>query len=283
MGFDSAIWLLSDGRSGSTWLAQLLDFEGRLHTEHEPIHRSFTAALAHEPLLPMPGGRAVAATYAPLFEAIRAGSFRGGRFGPPRPGARGLLIRDIHGLLIAPDMLRACPWLRPLVIVRHPADVAMSKLALAHWEWFDDLRLMLRQPELADELGPLCRHLETADDPFERYVLVWAVSHRWFFSRVPAPSLPVIRYPSTRAELGATAQALLGPLTSAEAVASASFYRAWAQRSLTDRPQLGGNPFRRLLSTPRLSRARRLYAERVVDAFDLRWLIADEASAVAAE
>lgn len=283
MSFDSAIWMLSDGRSGSTWFAQLLDFQGQLQLEHEPIHRTFTPQLASEPLLPMPGSPAVQQTYVPLFEAIRAGRFRGDRFGPTRRAARGLLIRDIHGLLIGPEMLRACPWLRPVMIVRHPADVALSKLALAHWEWFDDLPLLLRQPRIADQLGPLRRHLETTSDPFERHVLVWAVSHHWFFSQVDADSLPVIRYPSNRAELGAVALAMLGPLATPQDVASEAFYRAWAQRSLTDRPQLGGNPFRRLLTTPRLSRTRRLYAERMIDAFGLRWLVEAEPLALAAE
>ena len=273
--------MLSDGRSGSTWLAQVLNFHGRLHVEHEPIHADFNPLLAGQPLLPPPDAGAVAQLYAPLFEQVRSGAYRSQRFAPATEAPEGLLIRDIHGLLIAAQLLDLCPWLDPVVIVRHPADVAQSKLALAHWQWFSDLPAMLAAPALADHLGPLTRHLERAGSLFERYVLVWAVSHRWFFAHRAPSSLPIVRYPSTLGELAGLSAELYSKLAGPSPAQSPAFQAAWARRSLTDRPPLSGNPLRRLFATPHLSRSQRLYAERMIDTFDLRWLV-DPAPAFAA-
>jgi hypothetical protein len=115
-----AIWLLSDGRSGSTWFAQLLNFHDDFHVEHEPIHRLFTPQLAGMPLMPLPSERTIDSTYLPLMQAIRDGSYRTNRFGPTPPGADGLIIRDIFALMIAPHILAKCDWLHPVLIVRHP-------------------------------------------------------------------------------------------------------------------------------------------------------------------
>lgn len=268
-----AVWILSDGRSGSTWFAQVLNFHGRAHVEHEPIHHAFNPLLAGQPLLPPPDAGETARIYAPLFEQIRAGSYRSHRFPPQTEAADGLFIRDIHGLLIAPDLLELCPWLRPAVIVRHPADVAQSKLALAHWQWFSDLPALLASAELADHLGPLIRHVERAASLFERYVLVWAISHRWFFARCAPDRVPIVRYPSSVGELAALCEQLLPHLAGPNTVQARAFQAAWSRRSMTDRPPLAGNPLRRLFAAPRLSRAQRLYAERMIDTFDLRWLV----------
>ena len=265
--------MLSDGRSGSTWFAQVLNFHGHLHVEHEPIHADFNPLLAGQPLLPPPDAGAVAQLYAPLFEQVRSGAYRSQRFAPATEAPEGLLIRDIHGLLIAAQLLDLCPWLDPVVIVRHPADVAQSKLALAHWQWFSDLPAMLDAPRLADHLGPLTRHLERADSLFARYVLVWAVSHRWFFAHRAPSSLPIVRYPSTLGELAGLSAELYSKLAGPSPAQSPAFQAAWARRSLTDRPPLSGNPLRRLFATPHLSRSQRLYAERMIDTFDLRWLV----------
>lgn len=268
-----AVWMLSDGRSGSTWLAQVLDFHSRLHVEHEPIHAAFNPSLAGQPLLPAPDGAALDTIYAPLFEQIRAGTYRSQRIETAREQAEGLLIRDIHGLLIAPQLMARCRWLRPVVIARHPAEVAQSKLALSHWQWFTDLPALLASDELADHLGPLVRHVERADSLYERHVLVWAISHRWFFAHVDQASLPIVRYPSTMSELAQLAESLFPDLAWPCAAQSPAFQAAWARRSRTDRPPLAGNPIRRLFATPRLSRSQRLYAERMIDTFDLRWLV----------
>ena len=132
---DQAIWLLSDGRSGSTWFAQLLNFNHRFHVEHEPIHHLFNPRLLDQPLMPFPSDAAVETHYLPLFEDMLAGRHVTHRFGEKADGRSGgqggLLIRDIHGLLIAPRVLAAFPQLRPAIMVRHPAEVAISKVALS--------------------------------------------------------------------------------------------------------------------------------------------------------
>ena len=203
-GHDQAVWLLSDGRSGSTWFAQLLNFNRRFHVEHEPIHHLFNPRLLDQPLMPFPDDASVETHYLPLFEDMLAGRHVTHRFGEQEntrgQAGGGLLIRDINGLLIAPRLLAAFPQLRPAIMVRHPAEVAISKVALSGWEWFDDTDRFLEDRTVRRELTGLTHLIAGADTPYRRYVISWAASHRFFFSHVGPHSLPVIRYPADRAE-----------------------------------------------------------------------------------
>ena len=125
MEYRSAIWLLSDGRSGSTWFSQVLNFHGAFHVEHEPVHCKFNPRLGGEPLLPLPSDRGIETLYARLFDDILGGQYVTNRFGDAVEAGEGIVIRDIFALLIAPRLLAIYPQIRPVVIVRHPAQMAL--------------------------------------------------------------------------------------------------------------------------------------------------------------
>jgi hypothetical protein len=270
------IWLLSDGRSGSTWHAQLLDYRGNMRIEHEPVHRSFNPRLGAEPLLPLPGSAPIDEVYVPLFADIIAGQRVAPRFDRPEApsdGEAAVVIRDIHAMLIAPRLLRALPELRPVVIVRHPAEVAISKLSLPRWEWFSETERFLADAELADCLAGLEAYLLSADTLFRRFIVTWAVIHRYFFAQLPERPI-VVPYPAARETVVADIDAILAaaalPVPTAGDVA---FERAYNARSASDRTNARHSLRDRLRRRPRPTVEDFAFAEEVIDAFDLRWLV----------
>lgn len=265
---DPAIWLLSDGRSGSTWFARLLASVGGTHVEHEPIHPYYTPALDGQALLPLPSDSA-GGLLQPLFEAIRSGAYRTARFGEQdRHEGGSLVIRDVFALFAAPRLLAACPWLRPVLLVRHPAEVAASKCALADWDWFEAVESFAQDEALIAAFPDLMRHIARADTPFRRHVLTWCLGHAWLLRHVP--DLPVVAYPLGR-EAGLEAVTrIMG-----RAPSPAAYAAAFQARSPTDRPPDGRNALLKLIK-PRHgpTRAERAWGDRMMAAFGLDSLLA---------
>jgi len=271
-----AIWLLSDGRSGSTWFAQLLNHARTLHVEHEPVHALFNPRLAGEPLVPMPAGADLEYRYRPLLADVLAGRHRTQRFGretAPGQEPQGLVIRDIHAMGIAPLLLPAFPELRPVVLVRHPLDVAQSKLALGDWQWFSAIEDFVLDPAMSAHLGRLRRWVDAADSLFKRYVVHWAVTYHWFFGQMGRTLPVIVPYPLTMTVAASTVADLLGE-DATQLLASDSFMAAFQRRSATDNPVSGRRLLDRVLnkrSGP--TAAEREFTERVINAFGLRWLL----------
>ncbi len=270
------LWLLSDGRSGSTWVAQMLAHRGDLRIEHEPVHRDFTAALAAEPILPLPCGVKSETLYRPLLERIMAGQrIARPSFDPGGNGTAGCIIRDINALFIAPRLLAAIPALEPVLLVRHPAQVALSKLALPHWHWFGDVDALRDNPDLARSVSGRSTWLDAATTPFRRHVIGWAVSHHYFFTHLTRAHLPIIRYGTPSAEMTSVIGKILGGIDQAR------FDHAHTARSSSDhRPPI--SLLRRLIGRPGPTRADYAFAEDVIDGFGLRWLVPTRMVGIAA-
>ena len=275
MRYRQAIWLLSDGRSGSNWFAQMLNHACRHRIEHEPVHRTFNPRLAGEPLVPMPGTADMLGRYVPLFDDILAGRYRTERLattqGPQEPA--GLVIRDINALLIAPQMLRAVPQLYPVIMVRHPVEVAASKWALPRWEWFTDVAQMADDPVLRPHLEELVDALSGRASEFRRHVLFWAVCHRYLFRSLDPRTVTLVRYPGPASDMQAAVASILRATGSGDCIDEDLLAQAWARRSVTDRPTGARLGIRRMLGLPAVSRSDIAFADRVIDIFNLRWLV----------
>ena len=270
---DRAIWLLSDGRSGSTWFAQLLNCHHRFHVEHEPIHCDFNPRLLDQPLMPFPADPSVESHYLPLFEDMLAKRYVTHRFGQQREGDRGLIIRDINALLIAPRVLDALPQLKPAIIARHPAEVATSKVSLSHWNWFSDIEHYLEDPLVRREMTGLGKLFVAATTPYRQHVIHWAASHRFFFSAISPRSLPIIRYPGRREDMSADVERVLAQVGQRESTHDEMFDIAWRTRSATGLAHHDKGLFRGMFHRPRPSRRDLAFTEKVIDAFCLRWLV----------
>lgn len=181
--YQEVIWLLGVGRSGTTWTASLLNYHGRYRQMFEPFHLRRVSAARHWPphhYLP-PGSREDALTR--VFGRIFRGffwhprvDFQNGVF-PLRH--RGLVVKDIFANLVCHGVCRRFPRVRPVLLLRNPFAVALSKAKRRDWYWFDDpLALLDRDALVSDHLGPFTTAIErvgSEGDFLERQVLLWAI------------------------------------------------------------------------------------------------------------
>jgi len=108
--------------------------------------------------------------------------------------SRRRLVKAIRANLFLGWLADRYPQVKIILLIRHPAAVAQSRLALpAGWEWRPTLTELLEQPKLQQKLSPAQLQLvASAGNPFEEYLLTWSLSHWIPLTELPAGSvLPV--------------------------------------------------------------------------------------------
>ena len=194
------IWIAGDGRSGTTWLANLINYQGRLRFLFEPFHPQNEPRMA--PFGAFPYLRPGAA--APQFEAYTRSVFSR-EFQSPW-SARfaegsvfdGVLVKCIFSNLFLGWADRILPDVRKILLLRHPCAVAASKVSLSSqgWGWetqgarFPD-RAGLREDYLLPHES-LIRQVQ--EDPFQHYVLCWAILNKVPLQQLRKDRLHVVFY-----------------------------------------------------------------------------------------
>ena len=194
-------WLVGSGRSGTTWLASLLNADATMREMFEPVHR------LHVPL--MKGGAdhpyfrpgELPAEWRTWQSEVFSGRHITKRtdrdnVGRNPAGAHKLLVKDVFatGLLSSP----ASQGVSKVLVMRHPVAVALSKQAHRHWHWVWSTEEFLNHPTWRDGmLSPWVDTLSKVNQEgseMERLVAVWAVIQRISLMSLPADELPVIHY-----------------------------------------------------------------------------------------
>lgn len=269
------------GRSGTTWLADLINFDGRYRDLFEPFHPWMVPAA--EPLKGRWYQRAGDAPPAAFVEYV--GRVLRGRVCQPwidrfnqRLVSRRRVVKAIRANLFLGWLANRYPQVKIILLMRHPAAVARSRLALpAGWEWRPTLAELLEQRTLQDRLSPAQRRLAaSARDPFDEYLLTWSISHQIPLAELQPGSVLPVFYERLRSE----------PETQMRRV-FAFIGRPWAPACL----QAHGAPSkttRRMNKDARnagmpeapwvawLSAPRRQHTREILDAFELSWLYWDD-------
>ncbi len=181
--YEETVWLIGDGRSGTTWVSDLINHGRRYREMFEPFHPMAIDAMRflrpHQYMRPDERHE--------QFEKVAADVFSG-RFMHPRVDAasraffcRKLLIKDIFANLFAYWASRRFPELKIVLLIRNPFAVALSKSRKKDWLWVDDPMILLQQQALfEDYLQPFEDLIaETAGngDYILRQILIWSILH----------------------------------------------------------------------------------------------------------
>lgn len=176
---DDTTLVVSTGRSGSTWVAEVINHRNEYRLVFEPFRndrvRKARPFRLGQYIDPADQSHPLART----IDALLAGRVRS--FWVDRPNRRRLVSRRIVKEIRITNLL---PWIRarhpalPVVyVVRDPVAVARSWLQLG---WSDELDELLAQPQLlarfaglGDEITAIARD----DDPFGRHVLRWCLEN----------------------------------------------------------------------------------------------------------
>jgi hypothetical protein len=179
--YRKVIWLIGDGRSGTTWVSSLLNYNKTYREMFEPFHPYLVTGMdcivPHQYMRPDDEHHC-------LLEA--AESVFSGRLLHHRVDRNnralcytGLLIKDIFANLFACWAAQHFPTVKIVLLVRNPFAVALSKFVKKDWSWLADPEKLLNQQALyQDYLQPfedLVRITGRSGDFIQQQILSWAI------------------------------------------------------------------------------------------------------------
>ncbi len=194
--------VVATGRSGSTWVAELVDHAGDHRVVFEPFRadrvRLARGLVRGHYLDPADQDDPLAAS----IDAILAGRVRGwwtDRHNRRRI-ARRRIVKAVRATNLIPWIRARHPDLRIVYVVRDPVAVARSWLELG---WGDDLDALLSQPALLARLDDAAATIEAVaaeGSPLERHVLRWCLENAIPLREHAGLDLHLVVYERLRAE-----------------------------------------------------------------------------------
>lgn len=191
------IWVVGDGRSGTTWVSNLINSRKQYRYLFEPFHPTLVPwmnkYMQFQYLRPDTTSR---------YFLDRGRVVFGGQLRHPRIDSHnqtrnhgGLLIKDIHANLFIKWVDVQFPHVKKVMILRHPCAVALSKMKMKKWIWPQEPDIFFAQPELCqDHLSGFEHVTERAESLFERYILTWAILHYVPFQQLTNRQIHLVFY-----------------------------------------------------------------------------------------
>jgi hypothetical protein len=175
--YRKTVFLAGAGRSGTTWVSNIMNYDNRYRDMFEPFHSHYVYESRRfvYPLYIRPDDKS--GNYVRPVRRILTGQIR-------HPWIDRLNRRLVVNRRLVKE-IRANLWLKwlktnfpdlPIVLLfRHPCAVAESRLVL---EWPTRLAQYLAQDELMrDHLEPFRDLMVSAQTPFERHIIVWCLQY----------------------------------------------------------------------------------------------------------
>jgi hypothetical protein len=175
--YANSIFLAGSGRSGTTWVSDIINYRNEYRYIFEPFHPGKVAVCEHfRPRQYLRPGDAREEFLGPA-QTILSGGLRSrwaDRF-HTRFFSRRRLIKDIRANLLLGWIRANFPKIPIVLLLRHPCAVASSELKL---RWAPGLDVFLSQRELmADFLEPFREEIEGVRTDFERHVIAWCIEN----------------------------------------------------------------------------------------------------------
>ncbi len=171
------IFLAGSGRSGTTWLSEVINYRNEYRYVFEPFYPdkvSICKDFRRKQYLRLEDRRE---EYLRPARTILSGGLRNGwadRFNRKHV-ARRRLIKDIRANLLLGWMRANFPGMPQILLLRHPCAVTDSRLKLGWRDILDDT--MEQQDLVEDFLQPLEEEIRNANTPFERSVFLWCIEN----------------------------------------------------------------------------------------------------------
>jgi len=190
------VWIVGDGRSGSTWLQEMINYDNRYKCMFEPFHPTQVEEMKDLEFYKYirPGQKDES------FYKLAAKVFSGKIYHPrvirgDRRFNRKLLIKDIFANLFIKWASVNFPEVKKILIMRHPFATALSKQKLENWDWLTEPIQFLDQRELfQDYLEPYEDLIRKTEGYFEKQVLVWSIIHYVAFKQLNERDVILVFY-----------------------------------------------------------------------------------------
>jgi hypothetical protein len=176
--YDHVIWLLGDGRSGTTWVSNLINYHKTYRKMFEPFHPEVEEMNFLYPYLRV---EEKPEEFLNFSSKVFSGDFFHPRVDQENKKIfyQGLLIKDIFANLLAYWVSKNFPEVKIILLIRNPFSVALSKKKTKSWSWLEDPSLFLRQRELyEDYLYPFEEtiwEVSKYGNYLQKQVLIWSI------------------------------------------------------------------------------------------------------------
>ncbi|MEE8601597.1 hypothetical protein [Euzebya tangerina] len=170
--------LAGSARSGTTWVAGLLNAENAYRDMFEPFHPGKVDRISHFAFRQYLRADEMRPRFTEPIMSILAGDIRHPWVDKhnERLWVRYRLIKEIRANLFLGFIRAAVANLPIVLLLRHPVAVAASRAELG---WSVDLRSFLAQSDLVeDHLAPFVDVISSTSDPFLQHVVLWCIENR---------------------------------------------------------------------------------------------------------
>lgn len=175
----NSVFLAGSGRSGTTWVADIINYRNEYRYIFEPFHRHKVPICAPFKYRQYLRPDDADPTFREPARRILTGDVRNlwaDKYNRKRVSSRRLL-KDVRANLFLKWMNVQFPGMPIVLLLRHPCAVASSRLKV-DWQGGADLRQFLAQPRLVeDHLAPFRDVMAGAEDDYARMIFFWCVEN----------------------------------------------------------------------------------------------------------
>jgi hypothetical protein len=172
-----AVWLVGDGRSGTTWVANLIDYRKDYRSLYEPFHPLVWPSINYRNPFLYVRPDETEASVEPFARQVFSGMLRHERVDRHSFALRaysGVLVKDIFANLLLRWVIAQFPHIKSVLLLRNPYAVAVSKLKKGIW-MREPSNFLENEKLRTDYLAPFEDVVRSAETPFEKHVCIWAV------------------------------------------------------------------------------------------------------------
>jgi len=179
--YDEVVWLIGDGRSGTTWVSDLINYGKKYREMFEPFHPEFIRDMnfiaPHQYIRKNDSNEKLIALASDIFH---------GKFTHPRVDSanrkllyEGLLIKDIFANLLCYWAVSKFPKIKPILLIRNPFAVAISKYKMKNGFWATEPLDLLSQPTLLEDyllpFEEMIKRVSYENNYILNQVLIWSI------------------------------------------------------------------------------------------------------------
>lgn len=179
--YREVIWLLGDGRSGTTWVADLINYNKDYRESFEPFHPKLIPDANF--LVPH---QYIRANHLDSKLITFASNIFSGKYTNPRIDSnnhsliyKGLLIKDIFANLLSYAVSLQFPKVKPILLIRNPFSVALSKYKKKNWFWVTEPLDLLNQKELHEDyleyFEDIIKETSSKKNYILNQILIWSI------------------------------------------------------------------------------------------------------------
>ena len=179
--YRKVIWIIGDGRSGTTWVSDIINHDRKYREMFEPFHPYLVDSMKfmspHQYVRPDDFNEEVANIASDVF----SGKFLNERVDLNNYSLvyKGLLIKDIFSNLFSYWASLRFNHVMPILLIRNPFSVAISKHRKRNWDWATDPLCLLNQKFLYEDylfkFEDIIKKISRKNNYILNQIVIWSI------------------------------------------------------------------------------------------------------------